>query len=53
MYDDVFFADLFRYQLTMSGIPILIVPSQLLHAQIAYEIDTVEIVAAIFRIPIV
>ena len=50
MYDDAVFADRFRYQLTMFGIPVLIGLSRLLRAHIAYEIDTAKITAALFRI---
>ena len=45
MYDAVVFADRFRYQLTVLGIPVLIGLSRLLHDHIAYEIDTAKIVA--------
>ena len=50
MYDDTVFADRLRYQLTMFGIRVLIGLSCLLHAHIAYEIDTAKIVAAFCRI---
>ena len=50
MYDDAFFADRFRYQLTMFGIRVLIWLSRLLHAHIAYGIDTAKIIAAFFQI---
>ena len=50
MYDDAVFADRFRYQLTMFEIRILIWLSRLLHAHIAYEIDTSNIIAAFCRI---
>ena len=40
MYDDVVFADLFRYQLTMFEIRILTELSRLLDTHIAYEIVT-------------
>ena len=50
MYDDVLFADRFRYQLTMFGIRLLIGLSRLHHAHIAYEIDTAKITAAFIRI---
>ena len=50
MYDDGVFAIRFRYQLTMFEISLLIWISRLLHAHIAYEIDTAEIIAAFFRI---
>ena len=49
MYDDAVFADRFRYQLTMFGVRVLIVLYPLLHAHIAYEIDTAKIIAAFFR----
>ena len=50
MYDDAISADPFRYQLTMFGIRLLIGLSRLLHAHIAYEIDTAKIIAAFFQI---
>ena len=50
MYDDAVFAIRFRYQLTMFGIRVLIWISGLLHAYIAYEIDTAKIIAAFFQI---
>ena len=50
MYDDAVFADRFRYQLSMFEIRILIWLSRLLHAHIAYEIDTSNIIAAFCRI---
>ena len=50
MYDDAVFADRFRYQLTMFGIRLLICLSRLLHANIAYEIDTFKIIPAFYRI---
>ena len=50
MHDDVVFADRFRCQLTMFGIHVLIGLSRLLHAHIAYEIDTSNIIAAFFQI---
>ena len=40
MYDDAVFADRFHYQLNMYGIRVLLVISRILHAHIAYEIDT-------------
>ena len=46
MNDDVVFADRFRYPLTMFGNRVLIGISQLLHADIAYEIDTAKKIAA-------
>ena len=51
MYDDAVFAIRFRYQLAMFGIRVLIWISRLLHAHIAYEIDTAKIIASFFRIP--
>ena len=50
MYDDAVMADRFRYQLTMFGVRVLIWLSRLLHAHIAYEINTAEIIAAFFQI---
>ena len=50
MYDDAVFAHGFRYQLTMFGIQVLTWLSTLLHAHIAYEIDTAKIMEAFFRI---
>ena len=50
MCDDAVFADRFRYQLTMFGIRILMWLSRLLHAHIAYEIDTAKNIAAFFQI---
>ena len=50
MYDDVIFADRFRNPLTIFGDRVLIWLSRLLHALIAYEIDTVTIVPAFCRI---
>ena len=50
MYDYAGFADQFGYQLAMFGIGVLIWLSWLLHAHIAYEIDTYKIIAAFFRI---
>ena len=50
MYDDAIFASRFHYQLTMFEIGVLIWLSRLLHAHIAYEIDTDKIIAAFFRI---
>ena len=51
MYDDAVFAHGFRYQLTMFVIRVLVWLSTLLHAHIAYEIDTAKIMEAFFRIP--
>ena len=50
MYDDARFADQFRYQFTMFGNRLLIGLSRLLHAHIAYEVDTAKIIAAFCRI---
>ena len=49
-YDDTVFADRFRYQLTVFGNRLLIGLSRILHAHIAYEIDTAKIIDAFFRI---
>ena len=46
MYDDVIFADRFRYPLTMFGNPVLIKLSRVLDAHIAYEADPAKIIAA-------
>ena len=51
MNGDAVFAFRFRYQLAIFGMRVLILLSRLLHAHIAYEIDTDKIiVAAFFRI---
>ena len=50
MYDDVVFAHRFRYPLTMFGNHLLIGLSQLLHADISYEIDTAKMIAEFCRI---
>ena len=50
MYGDAVFAIRFRYQLAIFGMRVLIWQSRLLHAHIAYEIDTDKIIAALFRI---
>ena len=50
MYDDAVFAIRFRYQLAIFGMRVLIWLSRLLHAHIAFEIDTVKIIPAFFRI---
>ena len=50
MYDDADFVDRFRYQLSMLGIQILIELSRLLHAHIADETDTANVIAGFFRI---
>ena len=50
MFDNVVFADRFRYQLIMLGNGIWIGLSRLLHAHIAYETDTAKTIAAVHRI---
>ena len=50
MYGDAVFAIRFRYQLAIFGMRVLIWLSRLLHAHIAYEIDTDKIIAAFVRI---
>ena len=50
MYGDAVFAIRFRYQLAVIRMSVLIWLSRLLHAHIAYEIDTDKIIAALFRI---
>ena len=50
MYGDAVFAIRFQYQLAIFRMPVLIWLSRLLHAHIAYEIDTDKIIAAFFRI---
>ena len=50
MYDDAVFADGFRYQLTIFEIREVIGLSRLVHANIAYEIVTTKIIAALCRI---
>ena len=50
MYGDALFAIRFRYQLAIFRMRVLIWLSRLLHANIAYEIDTYKIIAAFFRI---
>ena len=50
MFEDAVFSDRFRYQFTMFGIRLLIALSRLLHAHIAYEIDTAKINAEFSRI---
>ena len=47
------FANRFRYQLPIFGMRVLILLSRLLHAHIAYVIDTDKIIAAFFRISFV
>ena len=49
-YDDTVFADRFRYKLNVFGNRLLIELSRLLHADIAYQIDTVKTIAAFCRI---
>ena len=44
------FVDRFRYQLTMIGLPVLIGLYRLLHAHVAYEIDTAKIISAFCQI---
>ena len=50
MCDDAVFTGRIRYELTMFGIHVLIGLSRLLHALIAYEIETSNIIAAFCRI---
>ena len=50
IYGDAVLAIRFRHQLAIFGMPVLILLSRLLHAHIAYEIDTDKIIAAFFRI---
>ena len=50
MYDDEICADRFRYPFAMCGSRLLIGLSRLHHAHIAYEIDTVKMIAAFCRI---
>ena len=50
IYEDADFADLFRYQLAMFGIRVLIWLSWLLRAHIAYITDGAKIIAAFSRI---
>ena len=50
MCGDAVFAIRFRCQLAIFGKPVLIWLSRLLHAHIAYEIDSDKIIAAFFRI---
>ena len=50
VHDDTVFADRFRCQLTMFGIPVLIWLSRFFHAQIAYVVDNDKFIAAFFRI---
>ena len=51
MYDGAVFADRFPYQLAMVGDRELIGLSRLLHAHIAYEIDTSKINSLCLIIP--
>ena len=50
MYGDAVFTIRFRYQLAIFRMCVLIWLSRLLHAHIAYELDTDKIIAAFFRI---
>ena len=50
MYNDAFFANRFRYQLSMFRILLLIGIYRLIHAQVAYETDGAKIIAALCRI---
>ena len=50
MYDDVVFADRFRYPLTMFWNRVGKGLSRLVHAHIPYEIDNAKIIAAFCRI---
>ena len=50
MYGDAVFATPFRNQLAIFAMRVLIWLSRLLHAHIAYELDTDKIIAAFFRI---
>ena len=50
MYGDAIFDVRFRYQLAIFGMRALLWLSRLLHARIAYEIDTVKIIAEFLRI---
>ena len=50
MYVDAVFAILFRYQLAIFGMRVLIWLSPLFHPHIAYVIDTDKIITAFFRI---
>ena len=50
MYDDAVFADRFRYQLTMFEIREVIGLSRLVHTNIAHEIVTTKIIAALCRV---
>ena len=50
MYDGVAFADRIHYRLTIFGDRVLIWLSRLLHAHIAYEIDTAQMIASFCHI---
>ena len=50
IYDDAVFDDRFRYQITMVGFRVFMLQYRLLHADIAYEIDTDKIISALFQI---
>ena len=50
MYGDAVFAIRFQYQLAIFGMRVLIWLSRLLHAHIAYEINSDKTIAAFFRI---
>ena len=50
MYDNAVFDEWFHCQLTMFEIRVLVGLSRLIHAHIAYEIDTAIIIAAFCRI---
>ena len=50
IYDDLIFADRFQYPLTMFRNRLWRVLCRVLHAEIAYEIDTATIIAAFCRI---
>ena len=50
MYDDAVFAERVCYQLPMFDIRVLIELSRLLHAHIAYELDTAKIISAFYII---
>ena len=49
LYDVAVFAVRFRYQWTMFRIRVFIGLSRLIHAHIAYEVDTAKIIAEFFR----
>ena len=50
IYDNVVFADRFRYPLTMFGNRVMIGLSRLIHAHFAYETDTAKIIALFCQI---